>query len=378
MPVELKPIRLVSRSKPGPRGVRETALQQRPNELTIGLVNNMPDSALEATERQFISLLESAAGTIPIRFSLYAFKEIPRGEHAARQIQARYAGVEELWNPSRNPHLDAIIVTGREPLAPNLNEEPYWASFTRLLDWARENTLSSIWSCLAAHAAVLHLDGIPRIRNGHKHCGVFECERLSEHRLTAGMPAGFRLPHSRWNGLSEEALRACGYDVLTNCSATGVDTFVREGQSLFVFFQGHPEYQSNALLLEYRRDVARYLRGESDAYPITPQNYFDHPTEVTLAAFREQAMTCRQEALLADISRVLAAASVENNWQPTAVHLYRNWLQYLLAKKLLGAKDELACSLGMRKAGPLGAPRETTETDATIARVWPRRLRALS
>ena len=193
------------------------------------------------------------------------------------------------------------------------------------------------------------------------------------------MPAGFRLPHSRWNGLSEEALRACGYDVLTNSSGMGVDTFVREGQSLFVFFQGHPEYQSNALLLEYRRDVGRYLRGESDAYPFTPQNYFDRRTESTLAAFREQAIACRQEAVLADLSRVLAAASIENNWQPTAVHLYRNWLQYLLAKKLLGAKDELARSLARRKTGPVAALRESTETSTPIdQRVWPRRLRALS
>jgi homoserine O-succinyltransferase/O-acetyltransferase len=32
--------------------------------LTIGLINNMPDSALQATERQFIRLLEAAAGNI--------------------------------------------------------------------------------------------------------------------------------------------------------------------------------------------------------------------------------------------------------------------------------------------------------------------------
>ena len=126
MPVELKPSRLVSRPRPDLHDVRGADTRQRPNELTIGLVNNMPDPALEATEGQFVSLLESAAGNIPIRFLLYAFKEIPRGEEAQRHIRSCYAGVEELWNSHRNTHLGAIIVTGREPLAPHLNEEPYW------------------------------------------------------------------------------------------------------------------------------------------------------------------------------------------------------------------------------------------------------------
>lgn len=31
-------------------------------ELTIGLINNMPDPALKATERQFMKLLQAAAG----------------------------------------------------------------------------------------------------------------------------------------------------------------------------------------------------------------------------------------------------------------------------------------------------------------------------
>ena len=38
--------------------------------LTIGLVNNMPDAALEATERQFMRLLTAAAGNNLIRLPL--------------------------------------------------------------------------------------------------------------------------------------------------------------------------------------------------------------------------------------------------------------------------------------------------------------------
>ena len=61
---------------------------------------------------------------------------------------------------------DALIVTGTEPVAPLLSDEPYWERLRELLQWAQANTTSSIWSCLAAHAAVELLDGIRRRRLG--------------------------------------------------------------------------------------------------------------------------------------------------------------------------------------------------------------------
>src|SRR2546429_394051 len=83
--------------------------------------------------------------------------------------------------------------------AADLRAEPYWGSLTRVLEWAAGHTQSTVWSCLGAHAAVLHLDGIGRRALGDKRFGVFECARVTEHRLTAGLPARVRMPHSRWN-----------------------------------------------------------------------------------------------------------------------------------------------------------------------------------
>src|ERR1700677_2795274 len=92
--------------------------------LTIGLINNMPDSALEATERQFTSLLDSASDGISICLRLYALPGVPRGGQGAAHIAKSYADVEEMWDAQ----LDGLIVTGREPLAANLADEPYWES----------------------------------------------------------------------------------------------------------------------------------------------------------------------------------------------------------------------------------------------------------
>jgi homoserine O-succinyltransferase/O-acetyltransferase len=307
--------------------------------LHIGLINNMPDGALEATERQFLSLLNAASDGIEVCLSLYSLPGVPRNEIGAERVRNFYTSAENLLKSHSDTHLDGLIVTGREPLTPNLQDEPYWDSFTRVLEWARENTHSTVWSCLAAHAATLHMDGITRVRSPHKHCGVFDCVQLSSHALTEGTPLRFSLPHSRWNGLPEDALTASGYTVLTRSAETGVDTFVKQFKSLFVFFQGHPEYESNTLLLEYRRDVGRFLRRETNAYPLMPRNYFDRDTIHALTALQRKAETRPHEDLLADVSEILEMPSIENAWAPTAQCMYKNWLKYIYEQKQLRLED---------------------------------------
>jgi homoserine O-succinyltransferase len=140
------------------------------------------------------------------------------------------------------------------------------------------------------------------------------------------------MPQSRWNNLPADTLRLQGYRMLVQSDDGSADAFVKDGSS-FVFFQGHPEYDDDALLLEYRRDIRRFLRGERDTYPPLPQRYFDHETISTLLAFRQQALEDRREELLAEFSTGQAASRVANAWRPAAVRLYRNWLTYLLARR---------------------------------------------
>ena len=47
-----------------------------------------------------------------------------------------------------------------------------------------------------------------------------------------------------------------------------MDSFVKKKKrSLFVHFQGHPEYGAQTLLKEYRRDIKRFLRAERETIP---------------------------------------------------------------------------------------------------------------
>ena len=100
-----------------------------------------------------------------------------------------------------------------------------------------------------------------------------------------------------------------------------------------MFFQGHPEYEATTLLLEYRRDIGRFLRRERDTYPPMPHGYFDEETVEALTALQERARLDRREELLAEFPIAMAARKVTNTWRSTAESLYRNWLQYICAQK---------------------------------------------
>lgn len=292
-------------------------------ELVIGLINNMPDPALKATERQFMALLRAAAPNGRIRFHCFSLPSVARSEAARWHIDTEYADIAKL----PRLRIDGLIVTGAEPKAATLQEEAYWPDLTAIIDWAKAHTRSAIFSCLAAHAAVLHLDGIERQRLGTKCSGVFDCARVGSDWLTADLTSPLRIAHSRLNELGESDLLGCGYRVLTRSTEAGVDIFTKAFRSHFVFFQGHPEYDALSLQREYLRDVARYLSGERDVYPAVPHGYFDTATESRLATFRKRASIERTPALAAELPALTLRADIAAG--TAAAVIFKNWVDYL-------------------------------------------------
>ena len=315
--------------RPVRRATRNRRKEHKDQCLTIGLLNNMAGPAFRATERQFLTLLDAASDGIPIHVSFLRLPSLSKAEAGGSHFAGHYATVETLWDMQ----LDGLIVTGREPKTADLRDEPYWQSFTQVLDWARSNTHSAVWSCLAAHAAVLHMDGIQRVKADAKHFGVFECAQSSKHPLLSELPSRFGVPHSRWNGLTQGDLQASGYNVLSAMADGSVDCFTKEDDSLFVFFQGHPEYNADTLMREYRRDVGRFLRGETENYPLSPRGYFDKGTEKLLVELRQSALSGGGVALLNNLTTILDSVRVEHTWRASATSIYRNWLQIIAARK---------------------------------------------
>jgi homoserine O-succinyltransferase/O-acetyltransferase len=317
--------------------------------LHIALVNNMPDPALEDTEVQFFDLLDAAAGDLPVFVTMFSLAEVIRGERARAHIAGHYSPVAKLLKAS----FDGAIITGTEPKHRNMRDEPYWRSLTQVFDWAETGTTSTILSCLAAHASVLHSDNIERNPLGDKQFGVFEYKKNSEHPLIAGAIAPSRFPHSRWNEVRDYALVSRGYEILDKSPDAGVNLFVKRKQrSLFVHFQGHPEYFTRTLLKEYRRDVRRYLTHERETYPNEPRGYFDVEATRILNEFRKNAEANRQDDLMDVFPEAAVGETLQNTWHDSAVNIYRNWLDILSLGKTGRIANPSTVATSANSAGP--------------------------
>jgi homoserine O-succinyltransferase/O-acetyltransferase len=303
----------------------------RTETLRVAFINNMPDAALEDTEAQFFNLLDDASADAPIQLKLFSLPGVPRSDRGQSHVDKFYYPLNELWQD----RFDGVIITGTEPRQPNLRDEPYWSALAELFDWAERNTSSAILSCLAAHAGVLHSDGIARHRLSDKQFGVFDFTKTASHALTSGTAERIRFPHSRWNELHAKELTACGYDVLSQAAEGGVDSFVKmKRKSLFVHFQGHPEYFADTLLKEYRRDIKRFTRKERETYPSMPRGYFDIASTKLVTNFRDDILSDRREELMDTFPETALAKTLRRTWEPSATAIYGNWLCYLASRRM--------------------------------------------
>ena len=161
-----------------------------------------------------------------------------------------------------------------------------------------------------------------------KRCGVFDCVPQEPHPLLRDAPARLTMAHSRWNDLDGLGLAAAGYTVLTASAEAGANLFAkRVGRSAFVFVQGHPEYDPDSLAREWRRDLARFLRGEREFVPALPQNTFDAATTAALAALATLASADRTAVSLRDLPRALTLRpGLAESWGESVVPVVRAWL----------------------------------------------------
>ena len=101
---------------------------------SIGLVNNMPDAALQVTERQFRELLIARRRTARGVAAVFSLPEVPRSRDAGRQYVAEHhEPVARLWD-GRSRRADRH--RHRAARRPDLTDEPYWPALARLVDWA--------------------------------------------------------------------------------------------------------------------------------------------------------------------------------------------------------------------------------------------------
>jgi homoserine O-succinyltransferase len=292
-------------------------------ELHIGLLNMMPDAALAATEQQFITLVGSCNQIAQFYVYPFSLPQLARGAEAQAHIDRHYLSFEQL----REQGLDALIISGANVANPRLEQEPFWEPLTEVVAWAHDNLASTLCSCLASHALLKHLHGIERRRLPAKRWGVYPHRVLEpQHPLVRDINTRFDAPHSRYNEVSREQLQAAGLRVLAESPEAGVHLATSADGFRVVYFQGHPEYDANSLLKEYKREVCRYLEGERERPPF-PEHYFDARAQALADDHLHATLGAKAAGRpLPSFPEAQLEALVDNTWRDTAKAVINNWL----------------------------------------------------
>ncbi|MCG5512246.1 homoserine O-succinyltransferase MetA [Ectothiorhodospira shaposhnikovii] len=300
------------------------ALKQDIRAMHIGLLNMMPDAALAATERQFCRLVGESNQIAQFYIHPFTLDALERGPQGRAHVARYYEPLEKIQEQG----LDALIITGANVTQPDLSLEPFWEPLAQVIDWAYANVTSTLCSCLATHAVMQFRYGQTRSPLGFKRWGVYPHRVVDRtHPLVAGVNTRFDVPHSRFNHISRQQFEAAGLKVLVESEEAGVHLAVSEDEFRIVFFQGHPEYDIISLLKEYKREVARYARGERKDYPPFVDNYFCPRSQAILEEYRDRLdLTLKRGTTPPDFPEQLICEHLDNTWHDTAEAVINNWM----------------------------------------------------
>ncbi|HIQ06905.1 MAG TPA: homoserine O-succinyltransferase [Thiotrichaceae bacterium] len=327
----------------------DRASEQDIREQHIGLLNMMPDAALEATERQFYRLIGNSNSIIQMYVHPFTLPEIPRGEKAQQHIDLYYETFESI----KAQGLDALIITGANVMQPSLPKEDFWQPLIAVVDWAVENVATTLCSCLATHAVMEAKYKQVRRPLKNKRWGVYSHQIINKHPLVEGINTQFDVPHSRLNQVDRAQFNQSGGIILAESKEAGVHLAVCDDGLSLVFFQGHPEYDTISLLKEYKREVGRYIYGDTDTIPPFPKNYFDQLTESLFLEYLDKVNLAKEQGEEMPVfPEHLVTSRIHNTWHDTGEVIIGKWLglayQYTNNNRLLRLME------GVDHSDPLG------------------------
>lgn len=297
---------------------------QNIRELHIGLLNMMPDAALQATERQFLRLIGSCNRIAQFYVYPFTFPEIPRGEDARAYIENYYSDFTQL----KQEGLDALIISGASPVQSDITQEPFWQPLKEVVHWASEHVCSVMCSCLATHSVVKILWNFERYRLPQKKWGVYSHRTTSvDHPLVVNINTCFDAPRSHIYGVSVEQFEKAGLMVLAASEQANLYLGVSPDGFRFVLFQGHPEYDTISLLKEYHREIKRFIEGIRTDYPPLPKYYFRSEALQLLDEYRSRVEEANGDnSNLPEFPESEVYRWVDNTWTDTGKSIINNWL----------------------------------------------------
>jgi len=302
---------------------RDSAVHQDIRELHIGLLNMMPDKALEATERQFFRLIGESNQIAQFYIHPFTIKEVVREAGGRAHVQRFYKTFEQI----KEEGLDALIISGALP-GPDLSRLLFWKPLIEIIDWAYDNVTSTLCSCLATHAVLQFRHGINRRLLRAKRWGVYTHHVINKsHPLVTGVNTRFDIPHSRFYQVDRDQMESAGLMILVESKVAGVHLATSEDGFRIIYSQGHPEYDVNSLLKEYKREVGRYIFGDLKEYPPFPENYFSLCNMAVLDEYHDRVdFALAHDAEVPEFPEDLLVAGLDNTWHDSAEAVINNWI----------------------------------------------------
>lgn len=321
----------------------EEAMKRERRELHVGIVNMMPDAVVKETVTHFFLPIHHASGGTIVIPHLIDVEGIERNADAREYVNANYI----TFDQAQEEGLDGLIITGANIADPDLKKAAFYDPLKKIIDWAESNEgpTSTIYSCLASHAYMQIKHEQPRQKLPEKKWGVYEHKvRNENHPLTQGMDTVFDIPHSRWNQITEQQYIDAGMKVLVASKDAGVHMATSSDGLRSILWQGHPEYRTNSLLKEWKRDfgnaLLKRLNGERADLPPYPHNYFRDESHDLIENFREKALSGHFDTQLKTDGKLKIPAETErqieenipNRWSSSRRALLSNWLAAIMDK----------------------------------------------
>lgn len=242
---------------------REEALRKDIRALRIGILNIMPEA-----ETYEYSLMFPLGRTLiqiePIWIKLKNHKYKSTDKHHLREL---YVTFEEAVSKK---HLDGLLLTGAPIESIAFEEITYWKELEKIIAYAKNNIASTLGLCWGGLALAKTM-GIEKTVFPKKMFGVFKLENICRnHPVTGDLDDEFMCPVSSHSGILPKTLEAEHKNGNVNLLARtkeGYYVIFESSDKKFLIHLGHPEYEADRLVEEYRRDMAK---GRKDVEP--PEN----------------------------------------------------------------------------------------------------------
>lgn len=293
---------------------RATTQDIRPLEILI--LNLMPTKI--ETETQILRLISKSPIQVSVDFMRVSSHE---ATHAADHLVKFY----DTFDGLKSNNYDGLIITGAPVEQMPFESVDYWDELCRIMDWAQEHVLSTMFLCWGAFAGLYHLHGVHKRLLGSKLFGVFPQRLCDEYNfLTNGFDEIHNMPHSRHAAPDEKEIDADPSLQVLSRGETSGPALIATRDFCEIYALGHFEYGRDTLADEYWRDFHAGL-------PIQlPVNYFpdDDPEKQPIFTWRSHANLLYRNW----VNYVYQTTPYELERIPEVVHELREHTEALLAK----------------------------------------------